>query len=88
FSAIFFRTIAFLGLGRLVVCLYVLAGSALHLFILQQEDTGGTHGPGWSTATADFLDELYARDDAEKAAAAEKLAVEGREEGAAQGRIG
>ncbi|KAJ7881087.1 hypothetical protein B0H14DRAFT_3763364 [Mycena olivaceomarginata] len=32
-----------------------------------------THGPGWSTETADFLDDLYARDDAEKAAAAEKL---------------
>jgi hypothetical protein len=38
-----------------------------------EEDTGGTHGPGWSTAAADFLDELCARDDAEKAAAAEKL---------------
>ncbi|KAJ7352268.1 hypothetical protein DFH08DRAFT_990676 [Mycena albidolilacea] len=48
------------------------------------EDTGGTYGPGWSTAAVDFLDELYARD-AEKTAAAEKLRVRLDEQNGATG---
>ncbi|KAJ7881083.1 hypothetical protein B0H14DRAFT_3857924 [Mycena olivaceomarginata] len=49
-----------------------------------EDPSGTTHGAQWSTAVADYLDDIYARDAAEKAEAAEKLRL--KEERQAQRR--
>jgi hypothetical protein len=80
----------FLALGVELLFVYVYRTFAFPTTTCMEEDTGETHAPGWSTAVADFLDDPYARDDAEKAAAAErrKAAVERRAKSAAQTQTG